>query len=129
MNPNWLVAPIVIPMICAALGLTARRWRGRRTVYTQRVLSITAVTLNLIIGLVILAEIIGNDHRMVLQAGTWQAPFGITIVADGLSARMPGDEQIAELAELIRLAADLQTDDGDRGEPAEAPLEKQDPGR
>ena len=25
-NPNWLVAPIVIPMICAALGLTARRW-------------------------------------------------------------------------------------------------------
>ena len=87
MNPNWLIAPIVIPMICAALGLTARRWRGRRTVYTQRGLSIVAVSLNLIIGLAILADTI-SGNRIVLQAGTWEAPFGITIIADGLSAIM-----------------------------------------
>ena len=29
-----------------------------------------------------------SDHRLVLQAGLWPAPFGITLFADGLSAIM-----------------------------------------
>ena len=87
LNPNWLVAPIVIPMICAALGLTARRWSYARTARIQRGLATVAVTLNLLVAIAILIYTI-SGNRLVLQAGLWPAPFGITLFADGLSAIM-----------------------------------------
>jgi len=90
LNSNWLVAPVIIPLICAALGLIARYWsRGDHgdVARIQRGLAIVAVALNLAVAVAILIETIGGQ-RMVLQVGDWDAPFGITLFADGLSAIM-----------------------------------------
>lgn len=87
LNPNWLVAPIVIPMVGAALGLTARRWGGSRTTRIQRSLTSVAAGLNLLVAILILVATI-SGQRIVAQMGLWPAPFGITLFADGLSAIM-----------------------------------------
>ena len=88
LNPNWLVAPVVIPLICAALSLTARRWSYHRTARIQRGLAAVAVTLNLLVAITLLVYTISGNNRLVLQMGLWPAPFGITLFADGLSAIM-----------------------------------------
>lgn len=87
-DPNWLAAPIAIPMVAAALGLTFARWGYRQAIQVQRALTLVAVILNLLIALWLLYYTIGHNERLVLQMGLWPAPFGITILADGLSAIM-----------------------------------------
>ncbi|MCL4861639.1 MAG: hypothetical protein KJZ93_19630 [Caldilineaceae bacterium] len=85
---NWLAAPIVIPLICAGIGLLATPRRRRVQLRVQRTLAAVAVIANLAVAIGLLAATIGGDQRLVLQMGLWQAPFGITVVADGLSTIM-----------------------------------------
>lgn len=87
-HPNWLAAPIVIPMLAAALGLTFTRWGYRQSTYVQRTLTLVTVGLNLLLAFWLLYHTIGRNERIVLQMGVWPAPFGITVIADGLSAIM-----------------------------------------
>ncbi|HRW09549.1 MAG: hypothetical protein KDE53_29450 [Caldilineaceae bacterium] len=88
LNPNWLVAPIVLPLIAAALGLVFSRWGYRQGAQIQRLIALLAVTGNLLVALLLLSVTIGQNERVVYQMGLWPAPYGITIVADGLSAIM-----------------------------------------
>ena len=77
-----LILPILIPFLTAILALLARKFRR-----VQRSISIVgmAVTLSVAIGL--LFSVLQNGIQAA-QMGNWKAPFGITLVADLLSAIM-----------------------------------------
>jgi len=75
-------------MIAAALGLVFSRWGYRRAARIQRVVALLAVAGNLAVAILLLYATIGGNQRLVYQVGLWVAPYGITIIADGLSAIM-----------------------------------------
>ncbi len=87
-NPNWLTIPVALPLVMAALGLAFSRWGYRRSARLQRVLALITTVLNLLVALVIFQATIGGDQRIVYQVGLWIAPYGITVVADGLTSIM-----------------------------------------
>jgi multicomponent Na+:H+ antiporter subunit D len=79
-----LVLPIVVPLLTAALTLTA--WRS---VSVQRWLSVSGAVVLLAVSLLLLRDVLAIETGvMATQAGGWPAPFGITLVADLLSAVM-----------------------------------------
>ena len=86
LNSNWLAAPIVIPMLVAALGLLVSYWGHRIPVWQFRV-TVVGTLVNLAAAILILVATLGGQ-RLVLQVGDWPAPFGITMFADGLSGIM-----------------------------------------
>ena len=74
--------PLVIPFATAVLTLLA--WRS---LPLQRMISL-AGALALLAVAVRIAVQVAQDGTFAQQAGGWPAPFGITMVADGLSATM-----------------------------------------
>ncbi len=87
-SPNWLVAPVALPLFTGALLLFIGRWGFRRWLWLQRTLGTVALALNLAVAVALAVETIGQGRRYVLQVGLWDAPFGISVVADGLTAIM-----------------------------------------
>lgn len=86
-SPNVLVVPVVLPLFAAAFLLMITRWGGRRRIRVQR--GVVAITLVVNLGVAVwLLNHTLTGHRLVLQLGGWAAPFGITVVADALSALM-----------------------------------------
>jgi len=85
MNPNLLAVPIVLPLFSAALLLVVSRWGGLQRMALQRWLAASVLAVNLTVALA-LAHFTLSGHRLVLQMGGWIAPFGITLIADGLAA-------------------------------------------
>ena len=100
-----LILPILIPFLTAILALLARKPRR-----IQRLISIIgmAVTLSVAIGL--LFSVLQNGIQAA-QMGNWKAPFGITLVADLLSAIMV---ILAALMGLAITVYSLVTVDGRR---------------
>lgn len=82
---SWLLTlPILIPMATGALCLLWQKNSQR-----QRKLSILASALLAVFALLLLAQVLSQPESMlVVQMGGWKAPFGISFVADGLSAIM-----------------------------------------
>lgn len=79
----WLIAaPIVLPLLSAALFvcLTDR-------LAAQRTLSLMS-SLVLLVFCALLMWQVNSAEFVVVQVGGWAAPFGITLVADGLSSLM-----------------------------------------
>ena len=78
----FIVAPVVLPLLTAtALFLLRDRLEP------QRVLSTASAALGLIAAIVLLGRV--SQHGIqVVQFGDWSAPFGISFVADHLSAIM-----------------------------------------
>lgn len=74
--------PIFIPLLCGALSLLA--WRSS---LVQRLIGL-AGTLALLVVSVLLLLAVREEGHLVMHMGSWQAPFGITLVADLLSAIM-----------------------------------------
>ncbi len=100
LDPNWLAAPIVIPLLTAALGLPSiRRGLQSAAVWQQR-FAILGLIANLATAILLLVYTLG-DRRLVFQVGLWPAPFGITIIADGLSAIMLTLTAILALATVV----------------------------
>jgi hypothetical protein len=66
LNPNWLIAPILIPALSAALGLSFLRWGFARATTLQRGLAIVGAIANLFTAITILAATL-NSGRVVLQ--------------------------------------------------------------
>ncbi len=85
MNPNFLAAPIALPLLVAALLLAISRWGGQQRIDLQRWLAAVTLIVVLVVTLA-LAQFTLGGQRLVLQMGGWQAPFGITLIADGLTA-------------------------------------------
>ena len=76
-----LLLPILIPFFAAVLALL---WRNRRA---QWVLALIGAGGLLAAAIGILA-VVARDGIQVIQVGDWPAPFGISFVADYLSAIM-----------------------------------------
>jgi multicomponent Na+:H+ antiporter subunit D len=93
---SLLVAlPILVPLTTAALAFTA--WRHPRI---QAVTSIAGGAALLACTVALVAAV--HAHGIVsVQAGSWPAPFGITLVADGFGALMAVLAAIVGVAVLV----------------------------
>jgi multicomponent Na+:H+ antiporter subunit D len=74
--------PVIVPLVGASLGVLASPWR-----WVQRVISLLALSTNVVVAVILLAEVDG-DEMLVMQAGGWKVPLGITLAVDRLSAVM-----------------------------------------
>lgn len=74
--------PVIIPLAAGAASLVA--WRSHNT---QRVLAVVGSGA-LLVAAIWLLWCVGRQGILVVEAGGWQAPFGIVLVADWLSALM-----------------------------------------
>ena len=93
---SWLlVAPIVIPLAAAVVGF-AGRGSGR----TQRAVSL-AGALGLSAAAAGLLASVWREGIASVQIGRWPAPYGITLVADHLSAAMVAVTALIGLATVV----------------------------
>ena len=97
--------PLVIPFGTAVLCTLA--WRS---LALQRAISLAGGLALLAVGLSILARVL-RDGPFAQQAGGWPAPFGITLVADGLSAVMLVLVGIVAVAVLVFSLADASPEE------------------
>jgi multicomponent Na+:H+ antiporter subunit D len=89
-----LVLPLLLPLAGAALGLVAGPGRA------QRLLTVTTAGGMVAVAVALLAEV-WRGGVLVLQVGNWPAPFGITLVADLLSAAMVLITAVIGLAGIV----------------------------
>jgi multicomponent Na+:H+ antiporter subunit D len=87
-----LILPLLIPLLTAVASILSWKWTP-----VQRGLSVLGATGLLAAGAALLASV-SRDGIQAGQVGNWPAPFGITLVADLLSAIM------VVLAGLVGLA-------------------------
>ena len=78
----YLVAPIAVPMTTAVLCILLSTRRD-----LQRIVSAAGAGLHLLAALLLMAQV-WQGGILAGQMGQWPAPFGITLVADHLSAVM-----------------------------------------
>ncbi len=110
-DPNWLAAFIAAPGVAASLGLLFTGWGLRRSVAWQYRLALIGALINFAVSVpVLLVTQAGN--RLVLQMGLYQAPFGITVIADALSGLMLFFTALVAVTTLIYARGTL--DDRDR---------------
>ncbi len=93
---HWLIAPILLPPLVAAVILLAARYQ----VELQRVLSVAATVMlvALTTGLLVHSASGAID---VYELGNWPAPFGIVLVLDRLSAVMITLTSVLALATVL----------------------------
>lgn len=77
---HLLPLPILIPLLSGVLSLFF--WRRH---IVQRVIGVIGASTLIAVGFLIF-DSVQKDRILVLQIGNWPAPFGITLVADLLSA-------------------------------------------
>ncbi|NLV78222.1 MAG: Na+/H+ antiporter subunit D [Rhodococcus sp.] len=87
--------PILVPLLAAAVTLVL----GRRP-RAQRAVSIVALTISLVVS-VLLLYIADDTGIQVVQVGGWEAPIGISLVADRLAALMLVVSAIVLLAVML----------------------------
>jgi multicomponent Na+:H+ antiporter subunit D len=98
---TWLVAPIAIPLATATLlilGFAAPRWQHIVAIAGTSALAVAAVVL--LVG-------VERDGILVVQAGGWAAPFGITLVADRLGAAMVMVTAVIGLSTVVFAAGEV----------------------
>jgi multicomponent K+:H+ antiporter subunit D len=83
MMSHWIIAPVALPAILAALIVLVMR----HDLTLQRVFSVAAT---LVLAGIAVALLIAASHNQaeVYLLGNWPAPFGIVLVLDRLSALM-----------------------------------------
>lgn len=79
---QFLILPIVIPLLIAIISIFVRK-----QIRVQKVIGFAGSLASLIITILIFGRV-QREGMLVLQAGNWPAPFGITLVADLFSAIM-----------------------------------------
>src|SRR3712207_4235987 len=94
--------PLAIPLGAAAVTVLLRRWPA-----AQRGVMEAAVVLTLAAAVMLLARV-AHGEAVVLDFGGWGAPFGVTFVADGLSAALCTVAGIVALAVAIFARADIR---------------------
>lgn len=98
-----LPLPVLVPLLSAGLALVLARHAR-----LQQIVSVTALTVSLAIGIVLLLAV--RDGPIALDVGSWAAPIGITLVADRLSALMLVVSQIVTLGVLFYTVAQNLSD-------------------
>ena len=100
--PELVVLPVLVPLATAALILL--RGEGSSHRRSQAVLGLIGALANLIVALALVRWTRGDivdPSNGVFLAANWQAPFGIVLVADPLSASMVLLTAVIALAALI----------------------------
>ncbi len=97
-----LPLPIVLPLLGAALALLLT---GSRT--AARVLSVTVTTATCAASVALLVAVQRGGGVAAVQVGGWPAPFGITLVADRLSAALLVVATLMVAAVLVYALAQL----------------------
>ena len=93
---TWLVPiPIVLPLVGAGLSIIVGRSR-----VAQRVVGITVLTAVLATSIALLVDVDRNG-TLVVDAGGWPAPMGITLVADRFAAILLVVAEVVLLAVLV----------------------------
>jgi multicomponent Na+:H+ antiporter subunit D len=77
---NLIVLPILIPLLTAILLIFFTK-----KIKYQRIISIFSTLLTIIIS-IILVQTVKKEGIQTLDVSSWEAPFGITLVSDMLSA-------------------------------------------
>lgn len=90
-----IVLPILIPLFTAILSLLAWKSRG-----LQRIFGVSGASALLAAALLLFSSVWRNGIQAT-QIGNWPAPFGITIVADLLSASMVALTALMGLAVVL----------------------------
>ncbi len=99
---SWLLAlPILLPIVTAVVAFLVRERGG-----AGRWVSVIGCALLLAISLVLI-HAVWRDGIVAGQMGGWPAPFGITLVADLLSAVMVVITAITGLAVAVYALADI----------------------
>ncbi len=102
---SWfIVGPIILPLFAGVVGLLLRPSR-----IAQQAVSLIASVGQLGIAACLLAKV-WRDGIVVNQMGGWPAPFGITLVADHLSAVMVMITAIMVLATVVYACSDITED-------------------
>lgn len=78
----WLLASILVPFASALACLLTSKRPG-----LNRLLGVSGSVLLLVTSILLLMTVLKNDF-VIMQGGSWAAPFGITMIADMLSALM-----------------------------------------
>jgi multicomponent Na+:H+ antiporter subunit D len=108
---TWLLPlAIIIPLAGAGFTLVASR-RPR----VQRVISVGALAIQLVVELVMLLQV-SNTGPFVMHVGGWTAPFGITLVADQLAAFMLVVSTTVSLAVLVYAISQGMADESETPE-------------
>ena len=94
--------PVAIPLAAAALSMLVRGWPT-----LQRSVMEVAVVLILGASVLLLTDVRGG-HAAMVNFGGWGAPFGVTFVADGLSAALCTVAGVVALAVAIFARADIR---------------------
>ena len=94
--------PVIIPLAAAALAVLVRRQPA-----LQRGVMEAAVAAMLVAAVLLLARTRGGDV-IVMKFGGWERPFGVTFVADALSAALCVGAGIVALAVAIFARADVR---------------------
>ena len=76
-----VVLPILIPLTGAAIAILLRKKRS-----WQAGLTLATMAASMVVSFLLLAAVWGGGEPLVFQSGGWPAPFGISLVADMLSA-------------------------------------------
>jgi multicomponent Na+:H+ antiporter subunit D len=93
---TWLLAaPIVLPLLGAALSILAGRSR-----VAQRVVGITVLTVLVVVSIALLV-VVDRGGTLVAEAGGWPAPIGIALVADRFAAILLVVAEVTLLAVLV----------------------------
>jgi multicomponent Na+:H+ antiporter subunit D len=79
----WLALPLILPLFATGLLLLLRRAHEN----VRHAINITTCAAMLVSSFVLFAKVSGHGV-LVLRAGNWPAPFGISLVADLFSAAM-----------------------------------------
>jgi multicomponent Na+:H+ antiporter subunit D len=87
--------PIIVPLLGAALCVVAAPVR-----WVQRVVSLAALTSNMIVAIILFVRVDDRD-MIVMQAGGWPVPLGITLAVDRLSAVMLVVSSLMLLAVMV----------------------------
>lgn len=102
--PHLLVVPIVLPLLAAALMLVL----GERRARFKTIVNIGATLAGLLVALAILRRVDEGGAPGAIRvylASNWEAPFGIALVADRLSALMLLLTGVVSLGSAVYAAA------------------------
>lgn len=88
-------APVLLPILGAAISIALGRWR-----VAQQVLGVATLTGVLGCAVALLFEV-DDTGRAVVQAGDWPAPLGITLVVDRFAALLLVVSSMMLLAVLV----------------------------
>jgi multicomponent Na+:H+ antiporter subunit D len=95
MNNHLVLLPVIIPLVGAAVALLLG---GRRL---QAGWALGAMLASLASSLWLLVQVFTSGQPVVFWSGGWQAPFGISLVGDLLSATLVAMSQIVLVAGIV----------------------------